>query len=94
MILPRKGKVEEEEKAVVEADSTSIGSHIHIKVQKAKEKVQKKKAKERVSIPVTAQAMVQKAVQRVQASMVQKVAVSLQLHATHVARESHFKSAL
>ena len=86
MILERKVKVEEEEKAVVEADSTSIGSHIHIKVQKAKEKVQKEKAKEKASIPTTAQAMVQKAV-RVQASMVQKVAVSLQLHVIHVVRE-------
>jgi hypothetical protein len=87
VILQRKVKVEEEAKAVVEADSTSIGSHIHIKVQKAKEKVQKEKAKEKASIPVTTLVMVQKAVQRVQASIVQKVAVSLQLHVIHVVRE-------
>ena len=78
----KEDEVEAEVKAVAEAGSIGIGSHIHIKVQKAKEKVQKAKAKEKASTPVSTlvmvQDMVQKAAQRVQASMVQKVAVSLQ----------------
>jgi hypothetical protein len=80
-------KVEAEAEAVAEAGSTNTGSHIHGKVQKEREKVQKAKAKEKATIQVMVQDIVQKAVQRAQASMVQKVAVSLQSLAIRVVRK-------
>jgi hypothetical protein len=79
-------KVEVEAEAVAEAGTTGTGSHIHGRVQKVKEKVQKAKEKEK-AIQAMVQDTVQKAVQRAQASIVQKVAVSLQSLAIRVVRK-------
>jgi hypothetical protein len=80
-------EVEVEAEAVAEAGSTNTGSHIHGKVQEEREKVQKAKAKEKVTVQAMVQDIVQKAVQRAQASIVQKVAVSLQSLAIRVVRK-------
>ena len=79
--VKEKVKVEVEAEAVVEAGSINTGSHIHGKVQKEREKVQKAKAKEKAIVQTI------KAVQRAQASTIQKVAVNLQSLAIRVARE-------
>jgi hypothetical protein len=76
-----KVKVEAEAKAVAEAGSINTGSHIHGTLQKEREKVQKAKAKEKAIVQTI------KAVQRAQASTIQKVAVNLQSLAIRVARE-------
>ena len=81
MIIQVKAKVEVEAEAVAEAGSINTGSHIHGTLQKEREKVQKAKAKEKAIVQTI------KAVQRAQASTIQKVAVNLQSLAIRVARE-------